>query len=152
MREQLPPNGLHCRAPVAIAICTVVVFVAGQARATTTPGVRALVSVTLTNSNIAVAVDKFTSKKNPGLTRYPRGATVTFSIRNEGTKPLVLVLRAITSFQFYVGTKLGRRESTGTIDPSGGKRLHATFIFRGKYEFDLVSRGKIVARSPISVF
>jgi hypothetical protein len=152
MCEKLPTNGLHWQAPVAIAICIAAVLAAGQARATTTPGVRVLVPVTLTNSKIAVAVDKFTSKKNPRLTRYPRGATVTFSIRNEGTKPLVLVLRAITHFQFYVGTKLERSESTGTIDPSGGKRLRATFIFRGKYEFDLVSRGKIVARSPISVF
>jgi hypothetical protein len=136
---------------VTLAACAAAALTA-QAHATTTPGTNTLVPVKLTNTTITVAKDKFSLKNRPNLARYPRGATITFRIQNEGTRPLSLVLHTTTKFQFYEGSLLKTSGGTGNIAPTGAKRLRATFTFRGKYEFELLNNGKIVARTPISVF
>jgi hypothetical protein len=140
---------------LAVAICTasaVLVSSAVASHATTTPGATALVPVKLTNTSITVTPDPFTLKSDPKLARYPRGATVTFKIQNEGTVKLSLVLRVLTKLQFYGANTLKTSVTTGKIAPTAIKRIRATFTFRGNYEFELVKAGKIVARNPISVF
>lgn len=122
------------------------------ANATTSPGASALIPVTLTDTTITVTPDRFTLKSQPNVARYPRGATITFKIQNEGTLPLVLVLRVVTKLNFYGANTLKTSVSTGKIAPTAIKRIRATFTFRGDYELDLVKNGKTVARSSIVVF
>jgi hypothetical protein len=133
----------------AVAACT---LLAPSAGATTAPGATTLIPVTLSDANIKVAPDVFTQKDTPNVARYPRGASITFRIANNGAKPASLVLRVLSKLSFYGANQLKRSASTGTITPGRVKRLHAIFAFRGEYEFELVRNGKIVARNPIVIF
>jgi hypothetical protein len=156
MLKRRNTSGMRLRIGVlAVATCAagaVLVSSAVASRATTSPGATALVPVKLTNGSITVTPDRFTLKSNPKLARYPRGATITFKIQNEGTVPLSLVLRVLTKLTFYGANTLKTSVTTGKIAPTAIKRIRATFTFRGNYEFELVKKGKIVARNAISVF
>jgi len=116
------------------------------------PGVDVVVPVELTGGTISVRSDKFSRQDEPGVVRYPRGATVTFRVRNEGKVPLTLVLRIRSRFQFYEANILRSRATTGTLAPAAVKPLRATFTFRGPFEFELLRHGKVVAKRQISIF
>ena len=131
------------------------VLIAGQAvpaLATTAPGASATIPVTVTNTTIHVAPDKFTLKSAPNVARYPRGVTINFKIKNNGSVSSVLTLKLLTKLHVYGASHLKATESTKPIPPKGTAKLSATFAFRGDYEFELVQGGKIVAKNAIVVF
>lgn len=145
---------MRSRLPLVSALVAAGVLAAGAAsvHATTAPGASAVVPVTLTNTTIKVARDKYTLKKEPNVARYPRGATIHFKITNKGSVPVVLTLRLLTKLHVYGSKYLKPTESTKAIPPRGTAKLTATFAFRGDYEFELKKAGATVAKSAIQVF
>lgn len=145
---------MHLRRSFVSALLGVAVLAgsAATAGATTAPGATATIPVTLTNSTIKVAPDRFTLKSEPNVARYPRGVTIHFRITNKGTIPLVLTLHLLTKLRVYGSKYLKPTESTKPIAPGASVKMTATFAFRGNYQFELKKAGTIVAKHPVQVF
>jgi hypothetical protein len=136
----------------AVCAAAVLTVVAAPANATTAPGASATIPVTVTDTTIKVAADRFTLKSAPNVARYPRGVTIHFKITNTGSAPVIVTLRLLTKLKVYGASHLRATESTTSIAPKGTTKLTATFAFRGKYQLEVKRAGKIVATNPIVVF
>jgi len=115
------------RSLAAVAALLLTAALAAHASAapqTTAPGQIYIIKVTLSNSAIVIARDRYSVGKNP---QYPRGGTVQYAVRNKGTRTYV----------FKVAGHM-----TQPI-PAG----HSTFIqihwnYRGQYLYELLYKGK----------
>ena len=113
-----------CSALAATVLAAGVASEANAALETTAPGQIYIIKVTLSNSAIVIAPDRYSVGKNP---QYPRGGTVQYAVRNKGTRTYV----------FKVAGHM-----TQPI-PAG----HSTFIqihwnYRGQYLYELLYKGK----------
>ena len=125
---------------------------AASAAATTAPGVLNHVRILLSNSEIKIPRDQFTSPG--GLTRYPRGAVIEFTLVNEGSAPISVQIHALGKAKYVVGGKvLSPVASAGKpIAPGATRHWKLGFYIRGNYEMDSLIHGKVAAKKPIVVF
>jgi len=145
---------MRLRHSIPAALCVLASFavIAAPASATTAPGAAATIPVTVTNTNIKVAADRFTLKSAPNVARYPRGVTIHFKIKNTGSAPVIVTLRLLTKLHVFGASHLKTSESTPPISPNATVRLTGTFAFRGNYQLEVRRGGKLVATNPIVVF
>jgi hypothetical protein len=101
-------------------------LIAPSALSTTKPGVLYIVPVTITDKTVAIQKDRFTRH---GVTRYPRGALIRFSVRNKGTKTYALRIWG---------------EDTDPIPPGGKGSILVNWTTRGKYTYMRVYRHKAI--------
>ena len=125
---------------------------AGSASATTAPGVLNHVRILLSNSAIKIPRDQFTTAA--GLTRYPRGAVIEFTLVNEGSSPISVRIEALGKQKYVVGGKvLSPSASAGApIAPGATRHWKLGFYIRGDYEMDSLIHGKVAVKKPIVVF
>jgi len=122
-------------AVAALLLAAALAAHASAAPQTTAPGQIYIIKVTLSNSAIVIARDRYSVGKNP---QYPRGGTVQYAVRNKGTRTYV----------FKVAGHM-----TQPI-PAG----HSTFIqihwnYRGQYLYELLYKGKPVGpKGYVTVF
>jgi uncharacterized cupredoxin-like copper-binding protein len=146
---------MRSRHSIPAALCAVAVslaVVAAPASATTAPGATATIPVTVTNTSIKVAADKFTLKSAPNVARYPRGVTIHFKIKNTGSASVIVTLHLLTKLHVYGASHLKTSVSTKPIAPNATVKLTGTFTFRGNYQLEVRRAGKLVAKNPIVVF
>jgi hypothetical protein len=121
--------------------------------ATTAPNVLNQVRVVLTNTLIEIPKDQFV--KSNGETRYPRGAIISFSLFNESTKPLSVLLKVANSksvVRVPVLRLSGVMSAGLPIPPAQVRHFRVNFDFRGTFVMEALAHGKVVARRPILIF
>jgi hypothetical protein len=91
---------------------------------TTTPGVLYIIKVVLTDKTISIPRDKYTRN---GHSRYPRGATIRYSLLNLGSRPY--------SFEIWGA-------HTDPIRPRGRDSILVYWNFRGKFGYRLLFKGR----------
>jgi uncharacterized cupredoxin-like copper-binding protein len=138
--------------PAALCAAAVLGVLAAPASATTAPGAAATIPVTITNTSIKVAADKFTLKSAPNVARYPRGVTIHFKITNKGSASVIVTLHLLTKLHVYGASHLKTSESTKPIAPNATVKLTGTFTFRGNYQLEVRRAGKLVLKNAIIVF
>jgi hypothetical protein len=136
---------------VALVLCCCGVS-AVAASATTAPGVLNKVRITLTNKAIDIPRDQFV--KSNGITRYPRGANIEFTLVNEGSAPVSVRILALSKVKYVIGKQtLAFNASAGApIAPGATRHWTLGFYIRGNYEMDELAHGKVAVRRPIIVF
>jgi len=145
---------MRLRNSILATLCAAAVLgvLAAPVSATTAPGAAATIPVTITNTSIKVAADKFTLKSAPNVARYPRGVTIHFKITNKGTAPVIVTLHLLTKLHVYGANHLKTSVSTKPIAPSATVKLTGTFTFRGNYQLEVRRAGKLVLKNAIVVF
>ncbi len=145
---------MRLRNSILATLCAAAVLgvLAAPVSATTAPGAAATIPVTITNTSIKVAADKFTLKSAPNVARYPRGVTIHFKITNKGTAPVIVTLHLLTKLHVYGANHLKTSVSTKPIAPSATVKLTGTFTFRGNYQLEVRRAGKLVLKNAIIVF
>ena len=135
-------------AAAALAAC----LLAAIAGATTAPDVLHHVKVTLTNNAIEIPKDQFVKKD--GVTRYPRGALIEFTIKNDNNKPMSVQMAVVGGSKITIaGQRLAGVASAGKPIPPGAVRhWKLSFYFRGNFEMRSLVGGKVVVRKPIVIF
>jgi hypothetical protein len=126
---------------------------ATPSNATTAPTVLNRVRVVLTSTSIEIPRDQFV--KANGETRYPRGASIVFSLFNESKTTLSIEL-AVAGSKSVVRVpvlKLSGVMSAGSpIPPSHVRNFRVSFDFRGTFVMRELAHGKVVASRPIVIF
>jgi hypothetical protein len=124
-----------------------------SASATTAPTVLNRVRVVLTSTSIEIPRDQFV--KANGETRYPRGASIVFSLFNESKTTLSIEL-AVAGSKSVVRVpvlKLSGVMSAGSpIPPAHVRNFRVSFDFRGTFVMKELAHGKVVASRPIVIF
>lgn len=136
--------------PVAALVATC--SLAATAGATTAPDVLHHVNVVLTNKAIQIPKDQFVKKD--GITRYPRGALIEFTLRNHGTKPISVQMAVVGGSKITIaGQRLAGVASAGKpIAPGAVRHWKLSFYFRGAFQMRTLIRGKVAVRKPIIIF
>jgi hypothetical protein len=115
---------LACSALAATVLAAGLAPEANAAPETTAPGQIYVIKVTLSNSKIAIAADRYSSGNSP---RYPRGGTVQYSVKNNGSRTYV----------FKVAGHM-----TQPIPAGHSTSIQIHWNYRGQYLYELLYNGK----------
>jgi hypothetical protein len=137
---------------VAAAALAATCLLAAGAGATTAPDVLHHVNVVLTNTSIVIPKDQFVKKD--GITRYPRGALIEFTLKNQGTKPISVQMAVVGGSKITIaGQRLSGVASAGkAIAPGAVRHWKLSFYFRGAFQMRTLIGGKVAVRKPIIIF
>jgi hypothetical protein len=111
---------------LAIALC-VATGLAEASPSTTAPGIVYTIKTTMLPSGVVIAKDRFTRKD--GTPRWPRGATIRYSITNKTKETLAL--------KIWIAT-------TKPIAPGGHTFVVINWIYRGRYLYQELHGTKLV--------
>jgi hypothetical protein len=138
------------RLSVAVLCCAGVFATA--ASATTAPGVLNHIKITITNTAIDIPRDQFVKKD--GITRYPRGAEIEFTLVNKGSVPIAVRIKALGKVKYTIGQKTlaGSASAGKPIAPGASRHWTLGFYIRGDYEMDSLIHGKVAVKKPIIIF
>lgn len=138
---------------IAFVAATVVACgLAASSGATTAPDVLHHVKVTLTSTAIQIPKDQFV--KADGITRYPRGALIEFTLKNDSNKPLTVQMAVVGGSKITIaGQRLAGVASAGKpIAPGATRKWKLSFYFRGTFQMRTLAGGKVIVRRPIVIF
>jgi hypothetical protein len=127
-------------------------LLSAAAVATTSPDVLHHVTVILTNTTIQIPKDQFVKKD--GITRYPRGALIEFTLENKSSKPISVQMSVVGGSSITIaGNRLAGVASAGKpIAPGAVRHWKLSFYFRGKFQMVTKIGGKVAVKRPIIIF
>jgi archaellum component FlaG (FlaF/FlaG flagellin family) len=143
----------HPRFWAFASACLLAGLLAGAALAgQLTTGTNVVVNTPITASPAAVTIAKNEYTRGR-VSRYPRGTTVHFHVKNTGNKMIRMQLKVVGKLTFFGADKLAKvTRAPRSVAPGHVGDFNIFFFYRSTFAMQETVGGKVTASAPITIF